>query len=45
MTDEVRDLVDRRWDEYGIGAPERVEVAQDGRKTRILRPLRQSLRH
>jgi len=45
MTDEVRDLVDRRWDEYGIGAPERVEVAQDGRKRRILRPLRQSLRH
>jgi 4-hydroxy-3-polyprenylbenzoate decarboxylase len=45
MTDEVRDLVDRRWDEYGIGLRENGEVSQDGRKRRILRPLRQSLRH
>jgi 4-hydroxy-3-polyprenylbenzoate decarboxylase len=45
MTEEVRDLVDRRWEEYGIDARERVEEAQDGRKRRIPRPLRQSLRH
>ncbi len=45
MSDEVRDLVDRRWDEYGIDSRESVDIAQDGRKRRILRPLRQSVRH
>jgi hypothetical protein len=38
-------LVDRRWDEYGIDARERGRVSEDGRKSRIQRPLRQSLRH
>jgi 4-hydroxy-3-polyprenylbenzoate decarboxylase len=37
MTPEVRDLVDRRWAEYGIGAPE-------GQNGRISRGLRQKLR-
>ena len=45
MSDEVRDLVDRRWEEYGIDSRERVDGSQDGRKRRILRPLRQSVRH
>jgi 3-polyprenyl-4-hydroxybenzoate decarboxylase len=37
MTPEVRDLVDRRWAEYGFGAPE-------GENGRISRGLRQKLR-
>jgi 4-hydroxy-3-polyprenylbenzoate decarboxylase len=45
MSDEVRDLVDRRWDEYGIDSRENADVAQDGRKRRVFRPLRQSVRH
>jgi 4-hydroxy-3-polyprenylbenzoate decarboxylase len=45
MSEEVRDLVDRRWAEYGIESGENGRVAEDGAKRRILRPLRQSLRH
>jgi 4-hydroxy-3-polyprenylbenzoate decarboxylase len=33
MTQEVRDLVDRRWEEYGIGG----ETAGNGRISRLLR--------
>jgi 4-hydroxy-3-polyprenylbenzoate decarboxylase len=37
MSPEVRDLVDRRWDEYGIGG-------RPGENGRISRGLRQKLR-
>jgi 4-hydroxy-3-polyprenylbenzoate decarboxylase len=41
MSDEVRELVDRRWDEYGIG----IEIdAGNGAMRHISRPLRQLLR-
>src|ERR671935_124186 len=41
MTDEVRALVDRRWDEYGIGID---ADAQNGAMRHISRPLRHLLR-
>src|SRR3954468_15361669 len=41
MTDEVRALVDRRWDEYGIGID---PDATNGAMRHISRPLRQLLR-
>jgi 4-hydroxy-3-polyprenylbenzoate decarboxylase len=41
MSDEVRELVDRRWEEYGIG----IEIdAGNGAMRHISRPLRQLLR-
>jgi hypothetical protein len=41
MTDEVRELVDRRWDEYGIG----IDLdATNGAMRHISRPLRHLLR-
>src|SRR5919197_3597387 len=41
MSDEIRELVDRRWDEYGIG----IEAdAGNGAMRHISRPLRQLLR-
>ena len=30
MSAEVRDLVDRRWAEYGLGAPDAAAAASDG---------------
>jgi hypothetical protein len=33
MTPEVRDIVDRRWEEYGIGSP----AASNGRISQVLR--------
>jgi 4-hydroxy-3-polyprenylbenzoate decarboxylase len=41
MTDEIRELVDRRWDEYGIGLD---ADASNGAMRHISRPLRQLLR-
>jgi 4-hydroxy-3-polyprenylbenzoate decarboxylase len=41
MSDEVRALVDRRWDEYGIGID---AEATNGAMRHISRPLRQLLR-
>ena len=31
MSDEIRELVDRRWDDYGIGS----ETAQNGARKRL----------
>jgi 4-hydroxy-3-polyprenylbenzoate decarboxylase len=45
MSTAVRDLVSRRWDEYGLGSPPGSAGAPDGQKSRIARPLRQLLRH
>jgi 4-hydroxy-3-polyprenylbenzoate decarboxylase len=41
MSDEIRALVDRRWDEYGIGVD---PDASNGAMRHISRPLRQLLR-
>jgi 4-hydroxy-3-polyprenylbenzoate decarboxylase len=41
MSEEIRDLVDRRWEEYGIGS---VPVAQNGAVRQTSRSLRQLLR-
>jgi 4-hydroxy-3-polyprenylbenzoate decarboxylase len=41
MTEEIRELVDRRWDEYGIGLD---ADASNGAMRHISRPLRQLLR-
>jgi hypothetical protein len=41
MSEEIRALVDRRWEEYGIG----IETdATNGAMRHISRPLRQLLR-
>jgi 4-hydroxy-3-polyprenylbenzoate decarboxylase len=41
MSDEIRELVDRRWEEYGIGI---AAEATNGAMRHISRPLRQLLR-
>jgi 4-hydroxy-3-polyprenylbenzoate decarboxylase len=45
MSDAVRELVSRRWEEYGLGAAAASSGSADGQKARITRPLRQLLRH
>ena len=44
MSRDVRDLVDRRWAEYGIDGAGAGRPAEDGRNRRISVPLRQSVR-
>jgi 4-hydroxy-3-polyprenylbenzoate decarboxylase len=39
MTPEIRDLVDRRWDEYGIGLGAGADGSANGRRGRSLRQL------
>jgi hypothetical protein len=41
MTDEVKGLVDRRWQEYGIDLD---AAARDGRMRQSSRPLQRLLR-
>ena len=45
MTPEVRDLVTRRWDEYGLGPLESDRLSAAGEKAQISSPSRQLLRH
>ena len=45
MTAEVRDLVTRRWEEYGIGRLDSDRLSRDGEKSSISGPLKQLLRH
>jgi hypothetical protein len=40
MSDEVRELVDRRWDEYGIPTHRDADSVQNGSRRRLRQLIR-----